>query len=55
MPRDRCRTTLGFSQAWSFFVNLPIGIAMALAARRLVEDRRGVGTGHGADALVAAS
>ena len=26
---------------WIFFVNLPIGIATAIAARRLVEDQRG--------------
>jgi EmrB/QacA subfamily drug resistance transporter len=39
---------------WIFFVNLPIGIATAIAARRLVEDQRGVGIGRGADALGAA-
>jgi EmrB/QacA subfamily drug resistance transporter len=36
---------------WIFFVNLPIGIATALFARRLVEDREGIGLGQGADLL----
>jgi EmrB/QacA subfamily drug resistance transporter len=34
---------------WIFFVNLPIGIATAVAARRLVEDREGIGLSQGAD------
>jgi EmrB/QacA subfamily drug resistance transporter len=34
---------------WIFFVNVPIGIAIAIAARRLVEDRPGIGLGEGAD------
>jgi EmrB/QacA subfamily drug resistance transporter len=34
---------------WIFFVNLPIGVATALAALRLVEGREGVGLGRGAD------
>ena len=34
---------------WIFFVNLPIGVAVALLARRLVEDRPGLGLGEGAD------
>jgi EmrB/QacA subfamily drug resistance transporter len=34
---------------WIFFVNLPIGIATALAARRLVPDERGIGLREGAD------
>ena len=34
---------------WIFFVNIPIGIATALAAVRLVEDREGIGLGAGAD------
>jgi EmrB/QacA subfamily drug resistance transporter len=34
---------------WIFFVNLPIGIATALAARRLVADEPGVGLHEGAD------
>lgn len=34
---------------WIFFVNVPIGIATALAARRLVEGREGMGLSRGAD------
>jgi EmrB/QacA subfamily drug resistance transporter len=34
---------------WIFFVNLPIGIATALAARRLVPDESGIGLRAGAD------
>jgi len=36
---------------WIFFINLPIGIATALATRRLVSDRPGIGFGAGADIL----
>jgi EmrB/QacA subfamily drug resistance transporter len=34
---------------WIFFVNLPIGIATALLARRLVEGHEGIGLSAGAD------
>jgi EmrB/QacA subfamily drug resistance transporter len=34
---------------WIFFVNIPIGIATALLARRLVEDHPGIGLSAGAD------
>jgi EmrB/QacA subfamily drug resistance transporter len=34
---------------WIFFVNLPIGIATAVAARRLVPDEPGIGLREGAD------
>jgi EmrB/QacA subfamily drug resistance transporter len=34
---------------WIFFVNIPVGIATALATRRLVPDGRGIGFGEGAD------
>src|SRR5437763_1620183 len=34
---------------WIFFVNLPIGVATAIFAMRLVEGDRGMGVGHGAD------
>jgi len=34
---------------WIFFVNVPIGIAIAFLARRLVEDREGIGLAEGAD------
>jgi EmrB/QacA subfamily drug resistance transporter len=34
---------------WIFFVNLPIGVATALAARRLVPDETGIGMRAGAD------
>jgi len=36
---------------WIFFVNLPIGIATAIAAFRLLESDRGLGLGQGADVL----
>jgi EmrB/QacA subfamily drug resistance transporter len=39
---------------WIFFVNIPIGIATALAAVRLVDDREGIGLGEGADLAGAA-
>jgi len=34
---------------WIFFVNIPIGVATALAAIRLVPDRKGIGLTAGAD------
>jgi MFS family permease len=34
---------------WIFFVNGPIGVAIALLALRLVEDREGIGLRQGAD------
>jgi MFS family permease len=34
---------------WIFFVNIPIGVATALAAIRLVPDREGLGLSAGAD------
>jgi EmrB/QacA subfamily drug resistance transporter len=34
---------------WIFFVNIPIGVATALAAIRLVPDRKGIGLSAGAD------
>jgi len=34
---------------WIFFVNLPIGVATALFALRLVDGREGIGIGAGAD------
>jgi EmrB/QacA subfamily drug resistance transporter len=39
---------------WIFFVNLPIGVATALLALRLLERDTGIGFGHGADVLGAA-
>jgi MFS family permease len=39
---------------WIFFVNVPIGIATAVAARRLLAKDRGIGFGQGADVLGAA-
>jgi EmrB/QacA subfamily drug resistance transporter len=39
---------------WIFFVNIPIGIATAVAAVRLLEPDRGIGFGQGADVLGAA-
>ena len=40
---------------WIFFVNLPIGIATILAARRLVPDLPGIGLREGADVPGAAA
>src|ERR671911_71043 len=34
---------------WIFFINVPVGIATALLAMRLVEDRDGIGLKAGAD------
>jgi EmrB/QacA subfamily drug resistance transporter len=39
---------------WIFFVNLPIGIAALIFARRLVPEDKGIGLGAGADAPGAA-
>ena len=39
---------------WIFFVNVPVGIATALLAIRLVDDRDGIGIDQGADILGAA-
>ncbi|HYH89964.1 MAG TPA: MFS transporter [Solirubrobacteraceae bacterium] len=41
--------TEAISWHWIFFVNVPIGVATALAALRLVEPHAGVGLGQGAD------
>jgi EmrB/QacA subfamily drug resistance transporter len=41
--------TDAISWHWIFFVNVPIGIAVAFAAVRLVEDRPGIGLSEGAD------
>ncbi len=34
---------------WIFFINLPVGVFVAVAALRLVEDREGIGLDKGAD------
>src|SRR5207244_3796991 len=36
---------------WIFFVNIPIGIATAVLAMRLLDADRGIGFGQGADVL----
>src|SRR3954449_8120682 len=36
---------------WIFFINLPIGVATAIMARRLLEADEGIGFGGGADVL----
>jgi EmrB/QacA subfamily drug resistance transporter len=41
--------TEAISWHWIFFINVPIGIATALFARRLVEDSEGIGLNNGAD------
>ena len=43
--------TEAISWHWIFFVNLPIGIATAVAATKLVEGEKGIGIGEGADVL----
>jgi EmrB/QacA subfamily drug resistance transporter len=51
--------TDAISWHWIFVINLPIGIAVAYLARRLVPNRAGLGLHHGADypgaALITAS
>src|SRR5687767_15635284 len=41
--------TEALSWHWIFFVNLPIGIAAAVLAVRVIETDRGIGLGEGAD------
>jgi EmrB/QacA subfamily drug resistance transporter len=41
--------TQAISWHWIFFINVPIGIATAFFARRLIEDRPGIGLRQGAD------
>jgi EmrB/QacA subfamily drug resistance transporter len=43
--------TQAVSWHWIFFVNLPIGVATAAAAARLLAPDRGIGIGKGADVL----
>src|SRR5205814_7678728 len=43
--------TQAVSWHWIFFVNLPIGIATAVAAAKLLHDDQGIGLGRGADVL----
>src|SRR3954470_13263137 len=43
--------TEAISWHWIFFINLPIGVATALLALRLLERDRGLGAGGGADVL----
>ncbi|HEY3195091.1 MAG TPA: MFS transporter [Candidatus Dormibacteraeota bacterium] len=43
--------TAAVSWHWIFFVNLPIGIATAVLAARLLESDEGIGLGKGADVL----
>jgi len=46
--------TQAVSWHWIFFVNLPIGLATAIVAARLLVSDRGIGIGEGADVLGAA-
>jgi EmrB/QacA subfamily drug resistance transporter len=43
--------TQGINWHWIFFVNIPIGIATALLALRLLDRDKGIGFGRGADVL----
>jgi EmrB/QacA subfamily drug resistance transporter len=42
--------TQGLNWHWIFFVNIPIGIATAFFATRLIKQEKGIGLEHGADA-----
>jgi EmrB/QacA subfamily drug resistance transporter len=46
--------TQAVSWHWIFFVNVPVGIGVALAALRLVAPDKGLGFAHGADVVGAA-
>ena len=46
--------TQAVSWHWIFFVNVPVGIAVALAALRLVSPDKGIGFAQGADVVGAA-
>jgi EmrB/QacA subfamily drug resistance transporter len=46
--------TQGINWHWIFFVNIPIGVATAVLAMRLLDNDRGIGFGEGADVLGAA-
>ena len=46
--------TEAVSWHWIFFVNVPVGVVVALAALRLVPSDKGLGFGEGADVLGAA-
>jgi EmrB/QacA subfamily drug resistance transporter len=46
--------TQSISWHWIFFINVPIGVATAVLALRLLESDRGIGFGRGADVLGAA-
>jgi EmrB/QacA subfamily drug resistance transporter len=46
--------TEAISWHWIFFVNVPIGVATAAFAWRLIDDEAGLGLRHGADVLGAA-
>src|ERR671916_753695 len=41
--------TQAISWHWIFFINVPVGIATAVLALRLIERDKGIGFGHGAD------
>jgi EmrB/QacA subfamily drug resistance transporter len=41
--------TQAISWHWIFFINVPVGIATAFFALRLIEDHAGIGLGEGAD------
>jgi len=43
--------TQAISWHWIFFINIPIGIATAVASVRLIEHDRGLGLGRGSDFL----
>jgi EmrB/QacA subfamily drug resistance transporter len=46
--------TQGINWHWIFFINVPVGLATALLAMRLLDKDEGIGFGRGADVLGAA-
>ncbi len=46
--------TQGINWHWIFFINVPVGVATAVLALRLIEGDKGIGFGEGADVLGAA-
>jgi hypothetical protein len=52
-PREQAKT-IGVYWHWIFFINLPIGIATALSAIKVIDKHDGIGLRKGADIAGAA-